>query len=272
MGTLRQTIYARQKLKNFTQWRFDTIGDVPTDSAFVIRRVTDNVEQTFTYAQITDGTYDAFVSGTFGAVKNWYNGTYDLSKIPAANQMYLLSNSGKPYMYNPTVITGLSSFGIVSKFSNDWIVSIIHGKELNGNNQRVNLAISGDKSFENFTMIATSADNRAYIKLNVPNGGANNTDLSVPITTVDKLDVYTYAKIGGVLTIRKNNTILAQGAGSSTWTVLFPSASVLNGVFLGSRDDVGGSGKLNKYQHIGHIANTSLSSFDLTGYINSLMT
>ncbi len=266
MGGLKK--YYFSKKKGNVQWRFDTIGDNPSDTAFTIRRTTDNVEQNFTYAQIIDGTYDAFLAGASGAVKNWFNGVSVLNRAVGANQMYLLSNGGLPYITNPNNATSLSGNAIISKFSNDWIVSIIHGKELNGNNQRLNLGISGDIVGQNF-VLECSTPNTGYIKLNTSTTSFTNPDLSISITAIDKLDVYTYAKIGGVLTIRKNNTILTQGAGGG-FTLAFARASVANVVDLGARD-ANGTGKLNKYQHLGHIAAKDLSSFNLTGYINSLI-
>lgn len=253
------------------EWRFDTVGSNPSDLAFRIIRADNNATMDMTYANITDGTYAAFVAGTTGQIMTWYSGSKSLSNIQGYT-MNFVPNSGNPYFQSVSQSTGLHGGGVLSKFSNDWIVSIIHGKELNANNQRLTLGITGDVLYKNILIQAVS-NNKSYYTINANSGTAVPNTNSINITTTDKFDVYTYANIGGVLTIRKNNTVLTKLGPNATYTVRMSNAVVKNSVSLNniSQGSSGTSGKLNKYQHIGHIADKDLSGFDLTGYINSLI-
>ena len=65
-----------------------------------VRRSSDNTEQDFTSAEITDGTLATFCSGTDGFVTTWYDqsGNSNNASTPVALQQYLIVDNGVIYM------------------------------------------------------------------------------------------------------------------------------------------------------------------------------
>ena len=65
-----------------------------------VRRSSDNTEQDFTAAEITDGTLATFCSGTDGFVAIWYDqsGNSNNASTPVALQQYLIVDNGVIYM------------------------------------------------------------------------------------------------------------------------------------------------------------------------------
>ena len=256
---------SRLRKKSSFNWSFDTLSDVGTDNAFLIRRVSDDVEQYFTYTEVIDGTYATFISGSQGAIKEWITGNNKLTQTITTAQCFLVLNSGKPYVDDTTMGSGLNGTGIVSSFSNDWVITAIFNKEFNTNNQRITYGICGDVLYENFKFDIRYG--YGYIKLN-SNVENNNSDISFPVGTTDKFDVYSFSKIGGVFSVRKNNIQLSLGTG--IWSMTDQKYNIINSIRLGQRGD-DGSGKINKHQHLGMVFDTNLSGFDLSAHNNAIM-
>ena len=65
-----------------------------------VRRSSDNVEQNFTAAQVTDGTLTTFTGANDGFVTTWYDqsGNSNDASTPAALQQYLIVDNGAIYM------------------------------------------------------------------------------------------------------------------------------------------------------------------------------
>ena len=248
-------------------WSFDTILDTPSNNAFLIRRVSDNVEQTFTGAEITNGTYATFISGTQGAIKEWYQSDYKLVQTTNAYQFFLVENAGNPYVDDTAQSSSMRASSIVSKMSNDWIITAIFNNELNGNNGRLNFAIMGNILYENFNLILVPYGN-GHVKTNT-NISNPSSNYSFPYSLDGNFNLYTFAMIGGVFNIYKNNVSLAVGA--VVYSIVNFDYNVLNRVLIGNRGD-NANGKINKYQHLGMKYGTDLSTFDLSTHNTAIMT
>ena len=249
-------------------WSFDTLSDVGTDNAFVIRRVSDNVEQSFTYAEVIDGTYATFISGSQGGIKEWITGSNKLTQLTTTAQCFLVVNSGKPYVDDTTSGSGFSGTGIVSSLSNDWIITAIFGKEFEPSNQRLLYGICGDVLYENFRLDLRPSSGLGYIKLN-STVKLIDSDISFTTGTLDEFSVYSFSKIGGVFSVSKNNIQLTLG--SVVWSIWDEGYDTPNSIRLGQRGFID-AGKINKHQHLGIVYDTDLSGFDLSAHNNAIMT
>jgi len=257
---------SRLRKKSSFNWSFDTLSDVGTDNAFLIRRVSDNVEQSFTYAEVINGIYATFISGSQGAIKEWYNGNNKLIQTTTTAQPFLVVNGGKPYIDDTLDISGLKGNNIVSSFSNDWVITAIVNKGSNANNQRLLYGVCGDTLYENFRLSIVSWKGLGYIKLN-SNQTIVNSDISFPVGSSNDLNVYSFSKINGVFTVRKNNNELVLGA--EAWSIYDYDYDITNSIRLGLRGN--GPGEINKHQHLGIVYNNDLSGFDLSAHNNEIM-
>jgi hypothetical protein len=250
-------------LKKFQlSWSFDTLNtSEPTKNAFLIRRESDNVEQTFTFSEVINGTYATFINATNGAVRKWFGNLNYIEQTNTAYQPRLKDNSGNPYVDEYAqgyLLRGKHYASLV----NDSIVTLIFKDELSNNNQRSNVAIRGFLSDVFALELTSTAGYVVYDKT----GNMINEDYNFGYANNGLFKLLTFSKIGGVKKVYINNVDTAQG--TSTFTI--GANPAVNDVILGGRDN--GYGKINKYQHLGLLTGVDLSTFDLSAYNLAIMT
>jgi hypothetical protein len=265
----RRALYKTKASNNFN-WSFDTKSDTPTDKAFTIRRLSDSVEQDFTFAEVIDGTYETFISGTQGAIKSWYNGAFKLEQTTnIAHQPLLVVNAGSPYVDDKDQVSGVEGYNIPTSFSNDWVITAIFGKENNNNNQRLTYGICGDILHENFRF-DIKWDGTLCPQTNV------NTEVSTPPVgysnaNSDSFNVYAFSNIGGVFKVYKNDVEITSTV-TPSWSVKDNEIDILNSIRIGHPNAGATVGKINKHQHLGIVYDTDLSGFDLSAHNQAIMT
>jgi hypothetical protein len=259
-------LMARQDFgnKKGSSYSFDTLSSNSSATAFEVRRESDNVTQMFTYVQLLDGTYNTFLGGGNGAIKNWYGNGLTLNQNNTTLQPRLTYNSGNPYVNGYDYVKSLFTSHNIN-LSMDWIVSIIVGEESNANNENCNFFITNSSNVV-FAFSITSASGFANIQLNRPIGNISTQGQFTLPNTGFKLLTFKY--VAGVLTIYLNNSIVTLSAGSNVYTVRVISSG--NTLGLNDRGDTSG-GRINQYKHLGVIAG-KLSSFDVSTYNLSIMT
>ena len=250
-----------------SSFRLDTLSSESTTNVFVARRESDNAEQTFTYGDFQDGTYSTWLGGSIGHIKDWIGENLTISKGTSNTlQPLLVANGTNPYDNNSAQSMSLQGNHNLD-VTNDWIVSIVLEKELNGNNQRQNVGIQGiDKQLFclsiNTAGLCTYLFNRTTYSYSLIGDGS----FSIPTTTVFRL--LTFSFIGGVFRAYLNNTEKTLGAPNETYTLgLLKNNNV---VVLGNRGD-NTTGKINKYKHLGLVAGADLSGFDISAYNAEIM-
>lgn len=245
---------------------FDTKGD--TGVVFVVRRANDNVEQSFTYNQITDGTYATFVSGTSGFVKEWKSKRKKMTAFSNTYQPYLVENSGNPYLDFSVQGMCLESPNTL-KINNDFVATIVIYNETNGNNQRNNLALVGSSLAKfAFQLSGTGLGNVVVDSA----AGANmiqTKDFSISNTSGFKMITITY--IGTVLNLYVNNVLVANSTPLSPYTNGLVAGN-LNRIILGGRGANTNLGKINRYKHFSIRTGSTLSGYDFSSYTASMMT
>lgn len=241
---------------------FDTVG---TGTVFTIRRESDNVEQSFTYTEITDGTYDTFVSGSEGAVKEWIGNLATLSNT-GTDQMRLKSNAGNPFLDDYTEQAYLSMAQTLD-MSGDSVFSLIFKDELNNNNQRSNLVARGSGT-NLFGLQLLSAS--GYVVYDQA-GGAVNPDYSFPFSNDGLFKLLTFTRKSGVTKVYVNGVEITKEAGGTTYTIRTESTIlVANTTFLGANGS--GNGKVTKYRHVAIIVGQDATNLDVAAYNQDLMT
>ena len=248
------------KLQN--SWSFDTLNTVsPSNNSFLIRRESDNVEQTFTFTEVINGTYATFVNATEGAVKSWYGDKNTISQTNVLYQPRLKENTGNPYVdeYAQGYLLRGKHYG---SLVNDSIVTLIFKDELNPNNQRSNIGIRGFGTDTFALELTSTAGYVVYDKT----GDKINEDYNFTYANNGLFKLLPFTRIGGVKKVYINNVDTAQGA--STFTI--GSNPNPNDVILGGREN--GYGKIAKYQHLGLFTGIDLSTFDLSAYNLAIMT
>ncbi len=243
---------------------FDTKSSTPSNNVFVVRRESDNVEQTFNYTQITDGTFDTFVSGSEGAIKEWIaqDGS-GLKQLTNTRQPRLKSGVINPYIDNYAIDKDLQ-FSRVSNMSGDSIVSVILKDELNNNNQRANVIIRGTGSNLFAFQLTPGSGNVLYDSVGVVVGdyGFNYANNGI-------FKLFTFTRIGGVKKLYINNVEITQLAGNTTYTLRTDSTTP-NMIVIGGRGS--GSGKITKYQHLGLVVGAEATATNISTYNTDLMT
>jgi hypothetical protein len=244
---------------------FDTLGGGTT--AFDIRRESDNAEQSFTYTEVADGTYDTFISGSNGSIKKWYANTGDaLAQTDTTKQIRLISNAGAPYVDDYSDINGMAlnrSFDM----SQDWIVTMILPREYNINNQRLNLGVRGTGT--NLVGIQFKSGGFCNIVLNKLGDAYNTPDYRFSYTESDVFKLFTFKYIGGVFSAQLNDADQTLTANTGDYTKT--DAISENEMVLGTRQNPPSSGKVTYYKHIGLITG-DLFVFDVSGHNQALMT
>jgi hypothetical protein len=255
-----------QKKNNLgrTPLSFDTKSSTPSNNAFVIRRESDNAEQAFNYTEITDGTFDTFVTGSEGAIKEWIGSDGSILKNTVnANQPRLKSNSGNPFVDDYSQEAALLMTRTID-MSQDSIISVILKDELNPNNQRANIIIRGSGNNLFAMQLTATAGNVLY---NRPEGGVGDYGFSYSNDGVFKL--MTFERRGGVNKFYINNTEITTTAASGTYTI-WTADALENQVILGSRNQ-STAGKITKYQHLGVIVGEDATNLNISDYNTFLM-
>ncbi len=248
----------RKKIKNKPAISFDTIG---SGEAYTIRRESDDVEQSFTYEQVLDGTYDTFVSGSFGAIKEWKSNLLTLSQITKTSQIRLISNSGTPYLDDYDQDNALYSNHNLN-ISGDWIFSFILKDEMFTGSQRVNFGIRGTGN--NFFGI--NINTTGIVRIAIDN--LTTMDKYISSSVINAFSLYTFSRIGGVFKGQVNNIEKTQTPDSYSMTVNISE----NQMVLGARGLTGDLGKITKYRHLGILTGTGATNTDLNEYNQSIMT
>jgi hypothetical protein len=142
-----------------------------------VRRSSDNTEQDFTSAEITDGTLATFCSGTDGFVAIWYDqsGNSNNASTPVALQQYLIVDNGVIYMSDgkPAIVNLNSSNKFLgwNEFTAVTVISVskqvgAYGKlqclfsRNYGNNTANERAIRRDDQspYQNWTVVGNTQD------------------------------------------------------------------------------------------------------------------
>lgn len=251
-------------LKKFQlSWSFDTLNtSEPTKNAFLIRRESDNVEQTFTFSEVINGTYATFINATNGAVRKWFGNLNYIEQTNTAYQPRLKDNSGNPYVDEYAqgyLLRGKHYASLV----NDSIVTYIFKDETNANSQRSNISIRGfGMDVFSLELVSPTAGYVVYNKV----GNMELSDYSFAYANDGLFKLLTFTIIGGVKKVYINNIDTTKGAGGYE----IGANPTVNDVILGGREN--GYGKINKYQHLGLFTGVDLSGINISDYNTALMT
>jgi len=255
---------SRLRKKSSFNWSFDTLSDVGTDNAFLIRRVIDNVEQTFTYTEVIDGTYAAFISGSQGGIKEWIGNKISLKSISNTSQPLLNST---PFVDDNTPGSGLVSDAVFNGdlANSDYCVSLVIGNELNGSNQRSNFKICSGTDVFSVMLMTNISYQTAHINVATTKVNSSQPDFSynkmkdgfkiLIFHVINKNLVGTY--FDGVK-LTANETAYSENSNSN----IFP-----NKILLGVRDLVQSAGKITPYKHAGITYN--VNPIELSNSLNA---
>ena len=245
-------------------WSFDTLSDAGTDNAFLIRRVSDNVEQSFTYTEVIDGTYAAFISGSQGGIKEWIGNKISLKSISNTSQPLLNST---PFVDDNTPGSGLVSDAVFNGdlANSDYCVSLVLGNELNSNNQRSNFKICSGTDVFSVMLMTNSGYHAGYISVSTTNVNSNQADFTyykikdgfkiLIFHVINKNVVGTY--FDGV-----KLTANATAEGQEASSYILP-----NKIILGVRDLSQLAGKITPYKHAGITYN--VNPIELSNNLNA---
>ncbi len=239
--------------------------EMDTNASFLIRRESDNVEQTFTYAEVIDGTYDAFVTGTEGAVKKWFKGTELMQN--ATGQMRLKSNAGYPYLDDYFQKASLWKSGI-GDMAGDWVISVIREDEYYGGNQSLSFAVRGTGANLLGVMFRATNGPECCIVIDRLTSETGVPDYKFIHNQNGLFKLFTFSKIGGIFKVHYNNTEVTL---TSSSTLTATQDAYENTATLGNTFPNGGGGKITKWKHFG-MNSGDLSGFDLNAYNQSIMT
>jgi len=259
------------RISNNLNLDFNTIG-VDTSTVFVIRRGSDNVEQNFNYAQLTDGTFATFIGVSEGFVKSWTadNGI-KLENANVSNQFKMIVSGGVVYLDDFGGVNSISFYRTIN-MSQDWVISFIMKDELNTNNQRANISIK--QNITNMVGVAVQRITATNARLSFVID--RDESLIAPINTADSYfdfdhslySLITLSRIGGVIKAQLNNVDKTLTAGGFSTTV---RENAGNAVTLGARQQ-NGEGKITKYKYLGLRLGGNLSAFSLSSFNTAIMT
>ena len=239
--------------------------EIDANASFLIKNETTLEERLFSYAEVVDGTYDTWLSGANGGVLEWESNGLSLFS-GFTEYIRLIANAGNPYLNDYSQNANL---GIQKKvnMSQDWVITCILDKELNGNNQRLNIGVRGTGL--NAFGLQLGNSGIGYVSHDRNTLGSTIDDFSFAYPQTDPFKLFTFVKINGVVTPYINNVSVAKGTDSlSTWTHTISE----NSIVLGSRSyPVEGSGKITNYKHL-KVLTGDLSSLDLSAYNQLIMT
>ena len=239
--------------------------EIDSNASFLIKNETTLEERLFSYSEVVDGTYDTWRNGANGGVLEWKSNGLTLFS-GATTYVRLIANGGNPYLNDWDQNANL---GVQRTFnmSQDWIITCVLDKELNVNNQRLNIGVRGAGA--NTFALQLRNNGTGYVTHDRLTAGADLDDFSFAYPQTDPFKLLTFAKINGVVTPYINNVSAAKGTGNfSTWT----SQISENTIVLGSRGYPSpGAGKITNYKHL-KVLTGDLSSFNLSGYNQAIMT
>ena len=157
-----------------------------------VRRSSDNVEQNFTAAQVTDGTLTTFTGANDGFVTTWYDqsgNSNNAVQATAANQPKLVSSgvveldNGKPCLNYDT--TGNDSFELVTLISNARTVfQTLNFKGFGGNNSQF---VLGASSYADYHSSGSGIHNQAILSAQYAASYVKNGSNAINGDTVDFL-------------------------------------------------------------------------------------
>jgi hypothetical protein len=238
---------------------------VNENSTFLIRRTIDNTEQVFNYSDIIDGSYDTFIIGGQGAIKEWIIGSNKFVQNIDSLQPFLVSNSGNPYVDDTTQAQNMSMSINDIDLSADWVITCVLEEEKNGNNGRMNFSMSD--SAENNVVVQLSPYSNNFIYIDQPIGGGISDGYYFSNVNKTLWRLLTFSRIGGVLNVQTSNVDTAFGAITYNSFNGFPAGTIA----FGDRGD-NSAGKINKYKHFGLVTGLDLSGFDISEHNNSIIT
>lgn len=247
--------------------RYEFPFELDTQASFLIINETTLAERLFTYQEVIDGTYDTWLNGAEGGIKKWNYGDLSLNS-GTSTFIRLKSNAGNPYLNDWDQNANL---GVVSyiMMSGDWIITLILDKELNVNNQRLNLGVRGNTS--KLFGLQLYADGRGFIVIDRLTGGTSIPDYEFNYPTTTAFKLFTFTKISGVFETRINNSVVALTPNTGAFIITDQISA--NSIVLGSRSyPNAGLGKITNYQHIKVKTGNDLSSLDISAYNQSIMT
>ena len=239
--------------------------EIDADASFLIKNETTLEERLFNYSEVIDGTYDTWLSGANGGVLEWKSNGLTLF-AGWTDYFRLISNGGNPYLNDWEQSANLGVQRTVN-MSQDWIITCVLDKELNGNNQRLNIGVRGSGSNVFGLQLMTNGVGYVVHDRLTPSTGIPDFSFLYPYTDVFK--VFTFTKIGGVVKVYVNDLEKTKGA-LSAYTIT--EQIMENTIVLGSREyPSSGSGKVTNYRHL-KVLTGDLSGLDLSGYNQAIMT
>ena len=243
---------------------FDTKSSIGSNEVFLVRRASDNVEQTFTYEQLIDGTYATFLGVNEGFIKNWIGINSILSQATNTYQPKLIPNTGNSFVYDHTIEANIKGAHDLD-FSGDWVVTVILEKEENGNSDRMNFAIQSVNNIVLGVLLSPYGNADVYIN-KLPSSSGITAFKSFPYANTSVFRLFTFKYISGVLTIQLNNSNLTLSA------PVRPGGMYRNdnSIHIGDRGD-NSAGKINKYKHFGIVAGVEATSLDVSAHNLSIM-
>jgi len=238
--------------------------EIDADASFLIKNETTLEERLFSYAEVVDGTYDTWLSGANGGVLEWKSNGLTLFS-GATTYIRLISNSGSPYLNDWDQTANLGVQRTVN-MSQDWVITCILDKELNYNNQRLNIGVRGTGS--NLFALQLNGGN-AYVVYDRITGSSEQLDFSFTYPYTDVFKVFTFSKIGGIVKAYVDD--LEKTKGSLYWDTM-TEQMVENSIVLGSRRYPNADrGKITNYKHL-KVLTGDLSSFNISAYNQAIMT
>jgi len=238
--------------------------EIDANASFLIKNETTASQRLFSYAEVIDGTYSTWLSGANGGVLEWKSNGLTLFS-GATNYVRLIANAGNPYLNDWEQSASLGVQRTVN-MSQDWIITCVLDKELNGNNQRLNIGVRGTGS--NLFGLQLNGGN-GYVVYDRLATGSGDPDFSFTYPYTDVFKVFTFTKIGGIVKVYVNDLEKTKGAQSWLTTT---NLIAQNTIVLGSRYYPGeGAGKITNYKHL-KVLTGDLSSFNLSVYNQAIMT
>ena len=238
--------------------------EIDADASFLIKNETTLEERLFNYAEVIDGTYDIWLSGANGGVLEWRSNGLTLFS-GATTYIRLIANSGNPYLNDWDQTANLGVQRTVN-MSQDWVITCILDKELNGNSQRLNIGVRGTGS-NLFGLQLTQ--NTGFVVYDRLTTGLGIPDFSFPYSATSDFKLFTFKKSLGVVRVYINNVDITKGD-STYYTQTNEIAE--NTIVLGARRYLGGgAGKITNYKHL-KVLTGDLSSLNLSAYNQAIMT